>query len=96
MIPTLPASRSFSAPSLGVWVKKNRLVGGGMLCIFYEFVYTLAPPPCSAGIIMTTTIITTAIIPVTLNSLFFNIKFEYTTNVRLPVEINKELYPLTP
>lgn len=58
---------------------------------FYEFVYTLAPPPCSAGIIMTTTITTSVAILVKLYRLLINIKIECTVNVRLPVEINKEL-----
>jgi hypothetical protein len=53
----------------------------------------LAPPPCSAGIIMTITITTRVAILVTLCKLLFNIKMEYTANVRLPVEINKELLP---
>jgi len=52
----------------------------------------LAPPPCSAGIIMTTIITTTAAILVILSNLLFNIKIECTVNVRLPVEINKELF----
>ena len=58
---------------------------------FYEFVYTLAPPPCSAGIIMTTTITTSVAIPVTLYKAALCIKIECTVNVRLPFEINKEL-----
>jgi hypothetical protein len=59
---------------------------------FYEFVYTLAPPPCSAGIIMTTTTTSSAVIFVTLCRLLINIKIECTVNVHLHFEINKELF----
>ena len=58
---------------------------------FYEFVYTLAPPPCSAGIIMTTKITTSMAILVTICILLINIKSECTVNVHLHFEINKEL-----
>jgi hypothetical protein len=63
---------------------------------FYEFVYTLAPPPYSAGIIMTTTITTRVAIRITLCKLLINIKIECTVNVHLHFEINKELFPPQP
>ena len=61
--------------------------------MFNEFVYTLAPPPCSAGIIMTSTITTTsAAILLTLFKLLISIKIECTVNVHWHFEINKELF----
>jgi hypothetical protein len=76
----------------GVGVKKTRLSGGGLLCIFILCYYTLAPPPCSAGMTMTTTIIIAVAIVSTLYKLLFNIEIECTVNVRLPGQINKELF----
>jgi len=40
--------------------KKTRLFGGGFF-VFKIFIYNEIPPPCSAGIIMTTTIMTTIV-----------------------------------
>jgi len=70
---------------------KNPPFGRRVALYFYEFVYTLAPPPCSAGIIMTTTITTSVAILVILFLLLINIKIECTVNVHQHFEINKEL-----
>ena len=59
---------------------------------FYEFVYTLAPPPCSAGTIMTTTITTSMAAILVILLLLINIKIECTVNVHQHFEINKELF----
>jgi hypothetical protein len=53
----------------------------------------LAPPPCNAGIIMTTTTTTRVAILVILFILLVNIKIECTVNVQQQFEINKELLP---
>lgn len=76
----------------GVGVNKNPPRWRRVALYFYEFVYTLAPPPCSAGIIMTTTTTINTAILVTLCSLLINIKIECTVNVHLHFEINKELF----
>jgi len=70
--------------------KETRLFGGGSLSIF-KLCYTLVPPPCSAGIIMTTTIMTAITSDIILFDVHFDMKDCYTVNILPPIYINKEL-----
>ena len=76
---------------MGPGIKKTRLLEAGRCIILFLF-YKLVPPPCSAGIIMTITIIITAIFVMTLFNLLLNIEGCYYTNIPELKIKNKELF----
>jgi len=85
------ASVSSFIPLQGLKAKKNRLLEAGCFIILFLF-YKLVPPPCSAGIIMTITIIITASFVMTLFNLLLNIEGCYYTNIPELKIKNKELF----
>jgi len=71
--------------------KKTASLEAGRFIILFLF-YKLVPPPCSAGIIMTITIIITATFVMTLFNLLLNIEGCYYTNIPELKIKNKELF----
>jgi hypothetical protein len=71
--------------------KKTASLEAGRCIILFLF-YKLVPPPCSAGIIMTITIIITEMVVMTLFNLLLNIEGCYYTNIPELKIKNKELF----